>query len=123
GYRAALLAAAAYPRYFPMLTTAAGTAPPARVLVLGTGVAGLQAIATSRRLGAVVTAYDVRPEAEGEVASLGATFLKMPGLTSGSGEGGYARALREEEQRLQQRTLREHVGRSDVVITTARVPG
>ncbi|MGP4112810.1 NAD(P) transhydrogenase subunit alpha [Streptomyces sp. 4N509B] len=123
GYRAVLVAAAAYPRYFPMLTTAAGTAPPAQVLVLGTGVAGLQAIATSRRLGAVVSAYDVRPEARDEVASLGARFLDVPGISSGSGEGGYARALRAEEEQLQQRTMEEYIGRSDVVITTARVPG
>jgi NAD(P) transhydrogenase subunit alpha len=123
GYQAVLLAAAAYPRYFPMLTTAAGTAPPAQVFVLGTGVAGLQAIATARRLGAVVSAYDIRPEAKSEVASLGARFLEVPGVASGSGEGGYARALRTEEENLQQQALEDHIAGSDVVITTAKVPG
>ncbi|MGP3967428.1 NAD(P) transhydrogenase subunit alpha [Streptomyces sp. 6N223] len=123
GYRSVLLAASAYPRYFPMLTTAAGTAPPAQVFVLGTGVAGLQAIATARRLGAVVTAYDIRPEARAEVGSLGARFLDVPGVSAGSGQGGYARALRSEEENVQQKTLAEHIARSDIVITTAKVPG
>jgi H+-translocating NAD(P) transhydrogenase subunit alpha len=123
GYRAVLVAASAYPRYFPMLTTAAGTAPPAQVFVLGTGVAGLQAIATARRLGAVVTAYDIRPEARAEVGSLGARFLDVPGVSAGSGEGGYARALRSEEENVQQKALEDHIARSDIVITTAKVPG
>ena len=91
GYKAALLAAAAFGRFFPMLITAAGTARPARVLVLGTGVAGLQAIGTARRLGAVVSAYDVRPETRTEVESLGGTFIELTSVGSGAGTGGYAR--------------------------------
>jgi len=123
GYRAALLAASTYDRYFPLLVTAAGTARPAEVLVLGAGVAGLQAIATARRLGALVKAYDVRPAAAGEVASLGATFLKLTSVEGAAGEGGYARALTPEEQAAQQAELAEHIGRHRVVITTAQVPG
>lgn len=123
GYKAVLLAADAYDRYFPMLTTAAGTSPPAAVLVLGAGVAGLQAIATARRLGAVVSAYDVRPESRDEIASLGARPLDLPDIASGSGAGGYARQLTEQEQRAQQEALDEQTARFDVVITTARVPG
>ncbi|MFL6110712.1 MAG: NAD(P) transhydrogenase subunit alpha [Catenulispora sp.] len=123
GYKAALLAADSYDRYFPMLTTAAGTAKPAAVLVLGAGVAGLQAIATARRLGAVVTAYDVRPQSRGEVESLGARFLDLPAVESGAGEGGYARELTGEEQRAQREALDAHIAGSDIVITTAQVPG
>ncbi|WP_155056063.1 NAD(P) transhydrogenase subunit alpha [Streptomyces blattellae] len=126
GYKAALLAADSYDRFFPMLTTAAGTMRPAQVLVLGAGVAGLQAIATARRLGAVVTAYDVRPESRGEVESLGARFLDVarpPGTGSGAGEGGYARELTAEEQGAQRAALDAHIARSDIVITTAQVPG
>ncbi|MGC9541275.1 hypothetical protein [Streptomyces sp. UG1] len=126
GYKAALLAADSYDRFFPMLTTAAGTMRPAQVLVLGAGVAGLQAIATARRLGAVVTAYDVRPESRGEVESLGARFLdttRLPGTGSGAGQGGYARELTEEEQRAQREALDTTIARSDIVITTAQVPG
>jgi len=126
GYKAALLAADSYDRFFPMLTTAAGTMRPAQVLVLGAGVAGLQAIATARRLGAVVTAYDVRPESRGEVESLGARFLDIqspPNAESGAGQGGYARELTEQEQRAQREALDAHIARSDVVITTAQVPG
>lgn len=123
GYKAVVLAADAYDRYFPMLTTAAGTSKPAAVLVLGAGVAGLQAIATARRLGAVVTAYDVRPAAKGEIESLGAKFLELEGVASAAGEGGYARVLTEEEQRAQLAALAAAVPRFDVVITTARVPG
>ncbi|MFD0555585.1 NAD(P) transhydrogenase subunit alpha [Stackebrandtia endophytica] len=123
GYKAALVAADAYGRYFPMLTTAAGTSQPATVLILGTGVAGLSAIGTARRLGAVVTAYDVRPEAKGEVESLGARFLELTSVASGSGEGGYARQLTETEREAQQAELAEAIGRFDVVITTAKVPG
>lgn len=123
GYKAVLLAADAYDRYFPMLTTAAGTSKPAAVLVLGAGVAGLQAIATARRLGAVVTGYDVRPAAQGEIESLGARFLRLDGVGTAAGEGGYARVLTEEEQRAQLRSLEEQIDRFDVVITTARVPG
>lgn len=123
GYKAVLVAASAFARYFPLLITAAGTARPARVLVLGTGVAGLQAIGTARRLGAVVSAYDVRPEAKGEAASLGATFIELTSVGEASGEGGYARALTEEERQAQQAELAGHIIRHDVVITTAQVPG
>lgn len=122
GYRAALLAATTFDRYFPMLTTAAGTSPPAQVLVLGAGVAGLSAIGTARRLGAVVTGYDVRPAARGEVESLGARFLELSSVESGAGEGGYARALTEAEQEAQLAELGRHLARFDVVITTAQVP-
>ncbi|HET6966326.1 MAG TPA: NAD(P) transhydrogenase subunit alpha [Acidimicrobiales bacterium] len=123
GYRAVLVGAGAYDRYFPMLITAAGTSRPARVLVLGAGVAGLSAIGTARRLGAVVTGYDVRPEARGEVESLGAKFLVLSSVGPAGGGGGYARALTEEEQRAQQEELESHLGSFDVVITTAAVPG
>ncbi|MDX3637101.1 NAD(P) transhydrogenase subunit alpha [Streptomyces europaeiscabiei] len=126
GYKAVLVAADAYDRFFPMLTTAAGTMRPAQVLVLGAGVAGLQAIATARRLGAVVTAYDVRPESRGEVESLGARFLDIPHppeTEPGAGRGGYARELSEQEQRAQREALNMHIARTDVVITTAQVPG
>jgi H+-translocating NAD(P) transhydrogenase subunit alpha len=122
GYKAAVLAADTFGGFFPMLTTAAGTSRPAAVLVLGTGVAGLQAIGTARRLGAVVSAYDVRPETREEVASLGARFLDL-GLATGAGSGGYARALSAHERQAQQDALDEQVARFDVVITTARVPG
>ncbi len=123
GYRAVLVAATAYDRYFPMLITAAGTSRPARVLVLGAGVAGLSAIGTARRLGAVVTAYDVRPEARGEVESLGAKFLVLSSVGPAGGTGGYARALTPEEQKAQQEELESHLGSFDIVITTAAVPG
>jgi NAD(P) transhydrogenase subunit alpha len=123
GYKAVLVAAAAFGRYFPLLITAAGTAPPARVLVLGAGVAGLQAIGTARRLGAVVTGYDVRPAAKGEVESLGATFLELTAVGSAAGQGGYARELTAEERQAQQDELTAHIARHDVVITTAQVPG
>src|SRR5215475_4422953 len=98
GYRAALIGAGEYGRFFPMLITAAGTARPAKVLVLGTGVAGLQAIGTARRLGAVVSGYDIRPETRTEAESVGATFIELTSMGSASGEGGYARALTEEER-------------------------
>ena len=126
GYKAALVAADSYDRFFPMLTTAAGTMRPAQVLVLGAGVAGLQAIATARRLGAVVSAYDVRPAAREEVESLGARFIDIqhpPGTGSGAGQGGYARELTEAEQQAQRAALDAHIARSDIVITTAQVPG
>ncbi len=123
GYKAALIAAAAYGRFFPLLITAAGTAPPAKVLVLGAGVAGLQAIGTARRLGAVVSGYDVRPAAKGEVESLGATFIELTSVGSAAGEGGYARELTPEERAAQQEELAGHIARHDVVITTAQVPG
>ena len=123
GYKAAVLAAATFGRFFPLLITAAGTARPARVLILGTGVAGLQAIGTARRLGAVVTAYDVRPETKTEVESLGATFLELAAVGPAAGDGGYARALTEDERQAQQDELAGHIARHDVVITTAQVPG
>ncbi|QNP68282.1 NAD(P) transhydrogenase subunit alpha [Streptomyces roseirectus] len=127
GYKAALVAAEAYDRFLPMLTTAAGTTRPAQVLVLGAGVAGLQAIATARRLGAVVTAYDVRPASRGEVESLGARFLDIPSPPPQEGpgieRGGYARELTAGEQRAQRAALDAHIARCDIVITTAQVPG
>jgi proton-translocating NAD(P)+ transhydrogenase subunit alpha len=123
GYRAVLVAATRYGRYFPMLTTAAGTITPASVLVLGTGVAGLAAIGTARRLGAQVTGYDVRPQAKQEVESLGARFLDLTAVGAGAGTGGYARALTADEQAALRNELQSHIGRFDVVITTAHVPG
>ncbi|HTQ68404.1 MAG TPA: Re/Si-specific NAD(P)(+) transhydrogenase subunit alpha [Solirubrobacteraceae bacterium] len=121
GYRAALLGAQELGRFFPMLMTAAGTIPPAKVLVLGVGVAGLQAIATAKRLGARTTGYDVRPEVAEQVESLGAQWLDL-GLEA-SGEGGYARELTEQERAQQQQALSDAIGGFDVVITTALVPG
>jgi H+-translocating NAD(P) transhydrogenase subunit alpha len=123
GYKAALIAAAEYGRFFPMLITAAGTARPAKVLVLGIGVAGLQAIGTVRRLGAVVSAYDVRPETRTEAESVGATFIELSTVGPASGTGGYARELTEDERLAQQQELTAHIARHDVVITTAQVPG
>jgi NAD(P) transhydrogenase subunit alpha len=123
GYKAAVLAAGEFGRFFPLLITAAGTARPAKVLVLGAGVAGLQAIGTARRLGAVVTGYDVRPAAKAEVESLGATFLELTSVGPAAGEGGYARELTGEERQAQQDELAGHIGRHDVVISTAQVPG
>jgi NAD(P) transhydrogenase subunit alpha len=121
GYRAALLGAEEMGRFFPMLMTAAGTIPPAKVLVLGVGVAGLQALATAKRLGARTTGYDVRPEVAEQVESLGAQWLDL-GLEA-SGEGGYARELTEEEQARQQQAMNDAIKGFDVVITTALVPG
>jgi proton-translocating NAD(P)+ transhydrogenase subunit alpha len=123
GYRAALAAARSLGKFFPMLITAAGTAAPSRVLVLGAGVAGLQAIATARRLGAVVEAYDVRPAVKEEVESLGAKFVQIEVQQEGDGTGEYAKELPEETQRRQQELLAERVARADCVITTAAVPG
>jgi H+-translocating NAD(P) transhydrogenase subunit alpha len=123
GYRAVLIAAQEQGRFFPMLMTAAGTIPPAQVLVLGAGVAGLQAIATSRRLGAVVTAFDVRAAVKEQVQSLGAKFLEVEGSADAEAAGGYARELTEEEQQAQRDALAAQIARSDVVITTALVPG
>jgi NAD(P) transhydrogenase subunit alpha len=123
GYKAVLVAAEAYGRFFPLLITAAGTARPARLLVLGTGVAGLQAIGTARRLGAQVSGYDVRPASKGEVESLGATFLELTSAVNAAGDGGYARELTADERAAQQAELAAHIGRQDVVITTAQVPG
>lgn len=124
GYKAAITAANAYGSFLPMMTTAAGTIRPAKALVLGAGIAGLQAIGTLKRLGAVVTAYDVRPASKGEVESLGAKFLDL-GLdfSKGQGEGGYARALSAEEQAQQQAAVDEKAAGFDIVITTAKVPG
>jgi NAD(P) transhydrogenase subunit alpha len=122
GYKAVLLAADRLPRFFPLLMTAAGTVAPARVLVLGAGVAGLQAIATARRLGAVVTGFDVRPVVKEQVESLGATFLDL-GVRGEETAGGYAAELSEEEQRRQQTELERHIPEFDVVVTTALVPG
>ena len=123
GYKAALVAANTLERYFPLLITAAGTARPARVLVLGVGVAGLQAIGTARRLGALVSAYDVRPETRTEAESLGASFLVLESVATATGEGGYARALTPDEQQAQQQELNGHIAGCDAVITTAQVPG
>jgi H+-translocating NAD(P) transhydrogenase subunit alpha len=123
GYKAALVAATTFGRFFPMLITAAGTARPAKVLVLGAGVAGLQAIGTAHRLGAVVSGYDVRPSSKTEVESLGATFIELTSVDSAAGEGGYARALTDDERQAQQAELISHIARHDVVITTAQVPG
>jgi NAD(P) transhydrogenase subunit alpha len=126
GYKAVVLAAEALPKMFPLLTTAAGTVTPARVFVVGAGVAGLQAIATARRLGAVVEAYDVRPAVREEVGSLGARFLEIEldtGAGDGSGSGAYAQELQEETLRRQRELMANAVAGADVVITTAQVPG
>jgi proton-translocating NAD(P)+ transhydrogenase subunit alpha len=122
GYRAALLAAEHLPRFFPMLMTAAGTVPPAKVLVIGAGVAGLQAIATARRLGAVVTGFDVRPVVREQIESLGANWLDL-GVTGAEAEGGYARELTPEEMQAQQTALEARISEFDAVVTTAAVPG
>jgi NAD(P) transhydrogenase subunit alpha len=122
GYKAVLLAAERLPRFFPMLMTAAGTVTPAKVLVLGAGVAGLQAIATARRLGAVVSGFDVRPVVKEQVESLGATFLELS-VRGEETEGGYARELTPEQQAQQQAELAERIADFDVVITTALIPG
>jgi NAD(P) transhydrogenase subunit alpha len=122
GYKAVLLAAERLPKFFPMLMTAAGTVPPAKVLVLGAGVAGLQAIATARRLGAVVTGFDVRSVVKEQIESLGATFLEL-GVRAEETAGGYAEELSEEEQRKQEDELASRIPDYDVVITTALVPG
>ena len=123
GYRAALLGATHLGRYYPMLMTAAGTIRPAKVLVLGAGVAGLQAIATARRLGAAVTGYDVRSAVAEQVRSLGAQFLELEAGKGAEGEGGYARELTDEEKAAQQQELTDAITEFDVVITTALVPG
>jgi NAD(P) transhydrogenase subunit alpha len=122
GYRCVLEAATRLPRFFPLFMTAAGTVPPAKVLVLGAGVAGLQAIATARRLGAVVESYDVRPASADEVRSMGATFIQLD-LEAIEGTGGYAREMAEDRARRQMELLTPYVAKSDVVITTAAVPG
>ncbi len=122
GYKAVLVAADHFGRFFPMLITAAGTSL-ANVLVLGAGVAGLQAMGTARRLGAVVTGYDIRPETREQIESVGARFLRLASVAPAEGEGGYARALTDEEQAAQQAELAAQIARFDVVITTAQVPG
>lgn len=122
GYRATLIAAEHSPKFFPMLMTAAGTIPPARVLVLGAGVAGLQVMATAKRLGAVVSAYDVRSSSADEVKSMGATFIDL-GLDALEGTGGYAREMGEDRAKAQQNALKPYVSEADIVITTAAVPG
>ena len=122
GYKAVLIAASTSGKFFPMLMTAAGTIPPAKVLVLGAGVAGLQAIATARRLGAVVQGYDIRPETKEQVESLGATFVGQE-ITEGVGTGGYAKEVSEETKQQQRAHLAKLVREADVVITTANVPG
>ncbi len=123
GYKAVLLAASTLPKFFPMLTTAAGTIPPAKALILGAGVAGLQAIATARRLGAVVSGYDVRAAVREQVQSLGAAFLEFDLGESAEGSGGYAKELSPEQQERQRAWMVEQIGKNDVVITTALVPG
>jgi H+-translocating NAD(P) transhydrogenase subunit alpha len=122
GYKAALIAADRLPKFFPMLMTAAGTVAPAKVLVLGAGVAGLQAVATARRLGAVVTGFDVRPVVREQIESLGANWLDL-GVVGEETEGGYAQELSEEQQRRQQEELEARLPEFDVVITTALIPG
>ena len=121
GYKAVLIAAQTSPKFFPMLTTAAGTIRPSKVLIVGAGVAGLQAIATARRLGAAVEGFDVRPEVKEQIESLGAKFLDLG--VSASGTGGYARELTAEERAEQQKRLGEHLKGIDVIVTTAAVPG
>jgi H+-translocating NAD(P) transhydrogenase subunit alpha len=123
GYKAALLAAVTLPKYFPMLTTASGTVAPAKVFVIGAGVAGLQAIATCRRLGAIVEAFDIRPAVKEEVQSLGAKFIEVPLTEDTVGENGYAKEVSQAGQELTQKTISQHVRTADVVITTAQVPG
>jgi H+-translocating NAD(P) transhydrogenase subunit alpha len=123
GYKAVLLAANLYPRYFPMFMTAAGSIAPAKVLILGAGVAGLQAIATARRLGAVVEVFDTRPAVKEEVQSLGAKFVEVEGAADASSAGGYAVEQTEEYKQKQQQKIKESIARADVVITTAQIPG
>lgn len=123
GYKAVLLAAFQYCRYFPMFMTAAGSIPPAKVLILGAGVAGLQAIATARRLGAVVEVFDTRPAVKEEVMSLGAKFVEVEGAADASKAGGYAVEQSEDFQRKQRDKIHEHARKSDIIITTAQIPG
>jgi H+-translocating NAD(P) transhydrogenase subunit alpha len=123
GYKAVLLAALRLPKYFPLLMTAAGTIKPARVVVMGAGVAGLQAIATARRLGAIVEVSDIRPAVKEQVQSLGARFIELPTAESGEGAGGYAREMGEDFLRRQREIIQQHLAQANVVITTALVPG
>lgn len=123
GYKSVVLAAYHLGRYFPLLMTAAGTIPPAKVIIMGAGVAGLQAIATAKRLGAVVEVSDIRPVVKEQVESLGGRFIDMPSAESGEGEGGYAKEMGEDFLQRQREILTEHVSAADVVITTAQIPG
>jgi NAD(P) transhydrogenase subunit alpha len=123
GYKAVLLAANLYPRYFPMFMTAAGSIAPAKVLILGAGVAGLQAIATAKRLGAVVEVFDTRPAVKEEVMSLGAKFVEVEGAADASKAGGYAVEQSEEYKQRQQQRITESLAKADIVITTAQIPG
>lgn len=123
GYRAVLVAAVNYSRYFPMLMTAAGSIAPAKILILGAGVAGLQAIATARRLGAVVEVFDTRPAVKEEVMSLGAKFVEVEGAADASSAGGYAVEQTEEYKQKQQQRIAEAIAKADIVITTAQIPG
>lgn len=123
GYKAALLAADIYPRYFPMFMTAAGSIPPAKTLILGAGVAGLQAVATARRLGAVVEVFDTRPAVKEEVVSLGAKFIEVEGAADASKAGGYAVEQSEDFMQRQKAKIAESIAKADIVITTAQIPG
>jgi NAD(P) transhydrogenase subunit alpha len=123
GYMAVVRGAEAAPKFFPMLTTAAGTIAPANVFIIGAGVAGLQAIATAKRLGAVVEAFDIRPAVKEQVQSLGARFVELEGLHDAETAGGYAKEVSEEEQEKERQLIADHVAKSDLVITTALVPG
>lgn len=123
GYKAVLVAAAQLDRYFPLLMTAAGTIPPSRVVIMGGGVAGLQALATAKRLGAVVEVSDIRPAVEEQVESLGGKFIELPDMETGEGEGGYAKEMGEEFLRRQREIVKRHLSHADVVICTAQVPG
>ena len=123
GYRSVIIAAGALSKFFPMLTTAAGTIAPAKVFVIGAGVAGLQAIATARRLGAIVEAFDIRPAVKEEVQSLGARFVEVEQIEDTTAEGGYAKEVSEEFKKREHEVIHDHVAGSDIVITTAQVPG
>lgn len=123
GYKAVLIAANLYPKYLPMLMTAAGSIPPAKMLILGAGVAGLQAIATGRRLGAIVEVFDTRPAVKEEVMSLGAKFVEVEGAADAGSAGGYAVEQTEEFMQRQKAKIAEHVAKADIIITTAQIPG
>ncbi|CAF3760653.1 unnamed protein product, partial [Rotaria sp. Silwood1] len=123
GYKAVLLASTHLPKFFPMLTTAAGSIPPAKVLIIGAGVAGLMAIATARRLGGVVEAFDTRPAVKEEVKSLGAKFVEVEGAADASKAGGYAVEQTEEYKQKQSELIQKHALASDVIVTTAQIPG
>ncbi len=123
GYRAVLLAATMFPKYFPMFMTAAGSIPPAKMVIIGAGVAGLQAIATAKRLGAVVEVSDTRPQVKEEVMSLGAKFIEVEGAADASKAGGYAVEQSEEFKQRQQQRLAESIAKADIIITTAQIPG